>query len=898
MTSDYPTRWDFNVVLADGGTVHLRPIRPDDAPRHRAFFERLSPETRYFRFFGPKQTLTDAEVAHFTNVDYHDRFALVALLGDQIIAVARYDRLPAGDEAEVAFVIDDAHQGRGLGTLMLEHLAGIARDEGVTRFIAETLPGNERMLKVFHDAGYETVNQFSDGVVRVAFPIAPTDRAVAAIERREHEAEAESIHRILSPSSVAVVGASHEEGSIGHHLFTNLLMGGFEGPVFPVNPNTSHVASVQTYPSVLDIPVDVDLTVIAVPAAAVGGVVDECAEKGVKGLVVISAGFSETGDQGAQLERDVLERARRGGMRLIGPNCLGVANTAVGLNATFSPKAPLPGRVAFQSQSGALGIALLEWTAHLGIGISSFVSIGNKADVSGNDLLQYWEDDPETDVILMYLESFGNPRKFSRIARRISMRKPIVAVKSGRSPAGTRAASSHTASAASADVAVSALFHQAGVVRVDTLDQLFDVAQVLESQPLPSGNRVAIVSNSGGPGILAADACDGAGLEVVALDPTTRDHLRKLLGPNAAVGNPIDMVASAGPRAYEEALRLVLRDDNVDAVIVIFTPPLVTKADDVAEAIASAAGESPKPVIANFLASREVPEALSGQDGHRRIPSFPSPEPAAIALGRVVRYAEWRRHDPGTVPEPSGIDRNRARAIVEDALTAHPDGIWLDAVPAAGLLDSYGIAVVELRLAGDADSAVAIAEELGYPVALKASAGSMVHKSDVGGLRLDLTTSQQVRDAFIAMTALVGDALGGVVVQRMARPGVETIVGVVQDRSFGPLVMFGMGGVATELLADRAFRILPLTDVDARELVHSLRGSPLLFGYRGAAPADVEALEDLLMRVALLADEVPEIVELDLNPVMVSERLVQAVDVKVRVQPYDPTAPETIRRIG
>jgi len=890
------------VVLADGGTVHIRPILPSDAPAHRAFFERLSPETRYYRFFSPKQHLTDAEVTRFTTVDFHDRVALVALLGDRIIAVARYDRLDtdgAGDEAEVAFVIDDEHQGRGIGTLLLEHLAAAARENGIAYFRAEVLPDNTRMLQVFHDAGFRTVDRFAGGVIRVVFPITPTDESLAVMERREHQAEARSIRRILEPRSIAVIGASHEPGTIGYHLFLNLLAGGFAGPVYPVNPNSPHVASVSTHPSVLDVPGEVDLAVVVVPAELVPDVVDECAAKGVRGLVVISAGFSEIGPAGSELEQEVVRRARRGGMRLVGPNCLGVVNTAVGLNATFAPYRPRQGRLAFHSQSGALGIALLAWTERLGVGISSFVSIGNKADVSGNDLLQYWEDDPDTDVILMYLESFGNPRKFSRIARRVSQRKPIVAVKAGRTLAGTKAASSHTAAAASSDVAVSALFRQTGVLRVDTLDELFDVAQILSSQPLPAGNRVVIIGNSGGPGILAADACEGVGLEVATLAESTRVRLRDLLGPNAAVQNPVDMVASAAPDRYEAALQAVLEDPGVDAAIVIFTPPLVTRAEDVAEAIASVVAGGTKPVVAVFLAVTEMPSPLRGEGpGRRRVPAFSTPEPAVVALGRVARYAAWRARDPGTVPELTDVDRERARAIVDEALAATPEGRWLDADDAGSLLATYGVPVLPVQRADDAEHAVTLAEQLGFPVALKAASGALVHKTDVGGLRLDLHTPQQVRDAFVAMEALSEVDLGGIVVQPMARPGVETIVGLIQDPAFGPLVMFGMGGVATELLADRAFRILPLTDVDAHELVRSLRGSPLLFGYRGAPPADVAALEDLLLRVGLLADELPEVLELDLNPVVVSEHGVEAVDVKVRVGPLEVGPPLLARRMA
>jgi acetyl coenzyme A synthetase (ADP forming)-like protein len=878
----YPMRWETAVVLADGGTVRIRPIRPTDPTAHRAFIARLSPEARYYRFFSPRNELTEREVQHFCNVDYVDRMALVALLGDDIIAVARYDRLDDPDEAEVAFVIADEHQGRGLGTLLLEYLAAAAREQGIRRFSAETLSDNRRMLRVFHDAGYRVVQGFEGGVISVAFDIAPTDDARARIEQREHEAELHSIQRILAPTSVAVIGASDEPGSIGYHLFRNLLRGGFDGPVFPVNPNRAHVASVPSHPTVLDVPDDVDLAVVVVPPSACEAVVDQCAEKGVKGLVVITAGFGEVGTAGAEMEGRLLAAARRGGMRMVGPNCLGVVNTAVGLDATFAPELAQPGRVAFLSQSGALGIALLEWSNRLGLGLSSFVSIGNKADVSGNDLLQYWEDDDGTDLILLYLESFGNPRKFSRIARRVTQRKPIVAVKSGRTQAGSRAASSHTAAAASTDTAVSALFRQCGVIRVDTLNELFDLAQVLATQPLPTGNRVAIVSNSGGPGILAADACEGAGLEVAALGDATAAAVRALLGPNAAVGNPIDMIASATPDQYEQVLRLVLADDRVDAVIVIFTPPLVTQADDVATAIARAVASSDKPVVANFLASSEVPVALTGAGGGRAVPSFPSPEPAAIALGRIVRYAAWRRRHPGAVPVFGDVDHKTARRLVDEALLSSPEGRWLDADVAAELLGAFGIDVAPVRRAADAEAAVAVAEELGFPVALKAAAGGLVHKSDVGGLRLGLRDAQAVRDAYVAMEALVGDErLGGLVVQPMARPGVETIIGVVQDR----------GGIATELLADRAFRVLPLTDADAHDLVRGLRGSPLLFGYRGTPTSDTEALEATLCRIGLLADELPEVCELDLNPVVVSERGAVAVDVKVRVAPVAPVRP-------
>jgi acetate---CoA ligase (ADP-forming) len=580
---------------------------------------------------------------------------------------------------------------------------------------------------------------------------------------------------------------------------------------------------------------------------------------------------------------------------------MGVINTspAVRMNATFAPFVPTAGRIAFSSQSGALGIELLGQTAELGLGISTFVSVGNKADVSGNDLLQYWEDDADTDVILLYLESFGNPRKFARLARRISRTKPIVAVKSGRTQAGTRAAGSHTAALASSDVAVDALFRQAGVIRVDTLEELFDAAQVLAHQPLPHDRRVAIVSNGGGPAILAADACAGAGLGVPELSSETQAALRDFASPDASVRNPIDLVASATATTYERALRTVLRDDQLDAVIVIFVPPLVTQPDDVARAIRSAAGDAgPKPIVACFLGRHGIPDALRSHQPHERsIPSFAFPESAAAALGHAAGYGAWRRRPEGTVPEFPDIDTKRAHAIVTERVAASPDGVWLDAEVAQSLCDCFGLPIVQTRLVGTAADAVDAAEELGYPVALKAGSGAIVHKTDVGAVHLNLASEDDLRNAFTAMQERLGDEMGGAIVQPMIGTGIETIVGLTRDALFGSLVVFGMGGTAAELVRDTALRILPVTDLDAREMVRSLRTSPLLFGYRGSPPADVGALEQLLLRVGRLADELPEVAEMDCNPVIVSPDAVTVVDVKIRLVPLPPSPLPGVRRM-
>lgn len=898
--SGAPPYWECDVVLADGGTVHVRPISPRDADHLRAFHARLSDETVFLRFFSTKPTLSAEEVERFTHVDNHGRVALVAELGDRIVGVARYDRESAAESAEVAFVVGDEDQGRGIGTVLLEHLAAAARERGITRFVAQTLAQNYRMLGVLRAAGFAEQTCFEDGVVHVELVIEPTDRARAAVEEREHRAESASVARLLTPRSVAVIGASRNGDTVGHQVLRNLLTGGFAGPVYPVNPGAEHVASVKAYPTVVDIPGAVDLAVIAVPATAVLDVVRQCAVKGVAGLVVLTAGFGEVGASAAQAElRDL---ARRNGMRLVGPNCVGVVNTAIGLDATFSPYAPSAGRIAMQSQSGALGIAILERSARIGLGVSSFVSVGNKADVSGNDLLQYWEDDPGTDVVLLYLESFGNPHKFARIARRVSRRKPIVAVKSGRSAPGVRAASSHTAAMASPDIAVDALFRQSGVIRVDTLDELFDMALVLGSQPLPGGNRVAIVGNSGGPGILATDACASAGLEVPELSATTQAALRAVVDPIAAVSNPVDLVASATPAIYEQALAIVLADEAVDSAIVICTPTFAAPPRRIADVLRQSAAATDKPVLGCFLASPGLSPLLRRDHGDQAgadVPAFASPEPAARALARAANYASWRARPPGAVPDLEAFDASRARATVDAFLARCPEGGWLPAEDLDEVLAAIGVPTVASASVASAAEAARAAARLGFPVALKAAGPHVVHKSDVGGVRLGLSSEAEVSGAYGSMSDRIGDLMTGATVQQMADPGLETIVGVVHHPLFGALVMFGMGGIATELLNDRSFRILPLTDVDAAELVRSLRASPLLFGYRGSTPVAVSALEDVLQRIARLAAAIPALGELDINPLVVSATgaVAVAVDARARVASVPPGPPSDLRQM-
>ena len=697
--------------------------------------------------------------------------------------------------------------------------------------------------------------------------------------RLEHPTPAAAgLAPFFQPRVVAVVGASREPNKIGSEILHNLLATHFGGTVVPVHPAATAILGLTCYPRVTAIPMAVDLVIIAVPAAHVDAVVDDCLEKQVGAICIITAGFGECSEDGRRRERAIVSRARAAGCRVIGPNCMGLLNTdpAVSLNATFSPVYPPAGNVAMSTQSGALGLAILDYAKKLKIGISTFVSVGNKADVSGNDLLEYWEKDPKTAVILLYLESFGNPAKFSRLARRISRAKPIVALKSGRSTVGARAAASHTGALASADAFVDALFHQCGVIRTDTVTELFDVASILSRQPLPAGRRVAIVTNAGGPGILAADACQSHGLEVIELTAPTKDALRELLPAAAAVNNPVDMLASASPSHYEAALDLVLADPNVDSVLVIFIPPLVTDADEVAEAIARASRRAAgKPVAGIFMRTEDAPAALA------KIPCFAFPEPAAIAMGRVAAYGEWRRQPVGLVPSLADLQPALARLVVERALER--GGGWLTALEAATLLAAVGIAVPRSNMAASVDHAVEIAERLGYPVAIKAVGDALLHKTEHKAVRLNLSNRAEVRAAATALTSTHGSTMEGLLVQRMVTGGVEMMLGAINDPTFGHVIVCGSGGVMIELLADSACRMYPVTDRDATEMVASLRGARLLRGFRGNPPADEEAFRESVLRISALIGMCPEIQELDVNPLAVLADGVSALDVRVRV---------------
>jgi acetate---CoA ligase (ADP-forming) len=897
MAHGYPAHREADVVLKDGSTVRIRPIRAEDREAVLRFLQGLSAESRWLRFFAGFSNL-ERVAEQAVDVDYHDRYGLVATSGDRVVGHAVSLRTDT-DRAEVAFAVADAFQGRGLGTILLGHLAEAVAEQGVRVFEAEVLPENHRMIDVFRESGFPIEMRPEPGTIRVEFPASLTDDALAHFELRDQTAAANAVRRFLSPASVAVIGASRTRGSIGGEVFHNLLATGFHGPVYPVNPRAEVVQSVAAYPSIADVPGPVDLAVIVVPASHVEAVARECADAGVKALVVISSGFSEVGEEGAERQRRLLAVCRETGMRLIGPNCMGIMNTdpEVRLDASFAPEFPLHGRVGFLSQSGALGLAVIAQTAALGIGLSSFVSVGNKADISGNDLINYWEADDATDVILLYLESFGNPRRFARVARRVGRKKPIVAVKSGRSSAGARATSSHTgALIAASDVTVDALFRQTGVVRTNTLAELFDVASLLATQSPPKGGRVGIVTNAGGLGILCADACEAAGLEVPELAEGARAELEGFLPPEASVLNPVDMIASATPEHYRRTVEIVGSGGGVDAVIVIFIPPLQIRAADVARAVRRAAEGVPKevPVLGVFTSPRGFPDELRGDQ--RTIPSFHFPEDAARALARAADYGTWLARPEGTAPEIQAR-REEATGIVAEALREGER--WLGPAEVARLLGCYGVPLAEWRLAGSPEEAGTAAGELGGPVAVKAVAPGLVHKTEAGAVRLGLEGAEAVRGAAEEMAEgvrRVGHEVEEFLVQRMVPEGVEMLVGVVHDALFGPVVACGAGGTAAELIKDVAVRITPITDLDAAEMVRSLQTFPLLEGYRGAPKADVPALEDLLLRVGAMVDDLGEIAEMDLNPVIVLPEGVAVVDARVRVEVARPEAPLAARR--
>jgi len=865
-----------DVILRDGSTLRLRAPLADDADALLAFFSELSDRSRYLRFHG-FPALGPKLVEPVLGPDWDDRGALVGSLDGRIVALANWVRLRDPRVAEVAFTVDDRFQRRGIGTRLLERLAASAAEAGIEQFVAEVLHDNEAMMSVFRDAGFDVLRIADGGEVEIRFPITPTTEYREQVAARDHVAVRASLKPFFRPGSVAVIGASSRRGNIGGELFRNVLTADFSGAAYPVNRKGDSVAGVKGYTAVSEIPGGVDLAVICLPGDKVLEAAEEALDAGVRALVVISAGFAEIGREGIERQEKLLALVREHGARLVGPNCLGIASSPVHLNATFAPRSFPSGKIAFSSQSGALGLALLEASESAGLGVTAFVSIGNKADVSSNDLLEWWEDDDETEMVVLYLESFGNPRAFNRIAQRIARRKPILALKGGTTRAGSRAAGSHTAALAGSDAAADALFRDAGVIRARTLDELIDVASLLSAQPVPRGRRVAVVTNAGGLGILAADACEAAGLELPPPSQETKDALAGLMPSEGSLANPIDMLGGANAESFETVLPHVIADPAFDAVIILYVPTVGANEEELGAAMSRAAATAEgKPVLCSFLSANGAPAGLQSA---AHVPSFAYPEAAAKALGRAVERGEWLRRPAGTLPE---LDRDREAAedVLREALAGGGDA-WLDPTQTRRLLEAYGVPLVAEIVVPTPDAAVEAAREIGFPVVLKTAVAG-AHKTEQGGVILDLGDEDAVRAA--------AEQLGGpVLVQQFVRGGAELLAGAVQDPVFGPLVAFGAGGVFAELIGEAQFRLAPLTDVDAQELVRSGKAGKLVSGYRGTPPADEAALVDLLLRLSLLAEELPEVAELDLNPVLALPDRCVAVDARIRAaQPTQP----------
>ncbi len=927
---EYPAHWEADVVLRDGGTARIRPITVDDAERLVSFYEQVSDESKYYRFFAPYPRLSAKDVHRFTHHDFVDRVGLAATVGGEFIATVRYDRIGAdgmaasapADEAEVAFLVQDAHQGRGVASTLLEHIAAVARERGIRRFAAEVLPANNTMIKVFTDAGYTQKRSFEDGVVHLEFGLEPTERSLAVQRAREQRAEAHSVRRLLVPGSVAVVGAGRTAGGVGRSVLDNLREAGFTGSLHAVNKafpeDLKHLDGVPAHRSVREIAEPVDLVVVAVPADHVPEVVTECGEHGVQGLVVLSAGYAESGPEGRERQRALVRQARAYGMRIIGPNAFGVVNTSpqVRLNASIAPEMPRPGRIGLFAQSGAIGIALLSRLHRRGggvtgvTGVSTFVASGNRADVSGNDVLQYWYDDPDTDVVLMYLESIGNPRKFTRLARRTAAAKPLVVVQgAGSAPQGHAVRATRLPHAT-----VSALLRQAGVIRVDTITELVDTGLLLARQPLPTGARVAILGNSESLGLLTYDACLAEGLRPLP---------------------PLDLTTEATAEDFHAALARALGDASCDAVVVTAIPAIgeaSTGDAALAEALRSAAAAAPaKPVLvvhvelgglaaalsaatstapprpeaaarARAAASEDGvprPPAAAAPEGAHLIPAYPAAERAVRALAAVVKYAQWRREvaEPGRVPEYDDIDEKGAARLIE-GLLARGQGLTLGTDDTCELLGRSGIHPRRAIPAPPPDAAAAAAAALGYPVALKATAPHLRHRADLGGVRLDLADEEQLRRSYAELTEMFGKPEEvRPVVQAMAPRGVDTVVRAVIDPAAGAVLSFGLAGAASQLLGDMAHRLVPVTDRDATSLIRSIRTAPLLFGWRGSTPVDTPALEELLLRVSRLVDDHPEVVAVTLEPVVVAPQGLSVLGASVRLAPppaRDDLGPRTL----
>ncbi len=871
----------IRVILRDGQSLKVRPITYADKEKLKDLFYRLSPQTRYLRFGYMKSYISDQELDYFTASNPPDTYAYVALTGEgeeeRIVGVGRWFLSPDGRTAEIAFVVEDTIQVRGIGTALLEQLAEAAAKYRIKRFIARVLPENTRMLEVFEDSGFAITKRIYEGAYELIFNLEEQEEYSNRQAFREHIARSAGVRRIFYPKSVAVIGASRDPERVGGKVFRNLLFAGFSGVIFPVNPKTTSVGGVLSYPTVEHVPGDVDLAVIIVPAAQVLEVIDQCARKGVIAVIVISAGFGEAGPEGIERQRFLREKALAYGMRVIGPNCLGIINTdpETSLNAAMAGLMPPRGSVSISSHSGALGIALLDYVKSNNLGIAHFASIGNRIDISSNDLLEFWEDDDNTRVILLYLETFGNPRRFSRLARRLTRKKPIIAVKAGRSEVGGKAATSHTGALAGSDIAVDVLFRQAGVIRVNTIEEMFNVAKNLAHQPLPKGPRLAVLTNAGGPGVLAVDAAISCGLSVPPLSEETREKLAQFLPKEASLSNPVDMIASATGEQFGRALAVILEDPSIDAAIVINIPvrPYQEVASGIQKEMAGYAGE--KTVIACFMMSgTNTIEIRISPD--RLVPVYMFPEDAVQAFLHSYTYSRYRTLKAGIVPVFPEAAESKARKYLEPSAVLKNGG-WLPPETALGLLKEYGIQAAETKTALSAEEAGKVALEIGFPVVMKLRSTTITHKTDVHGVLIGLQSLDEVMQGYKEMKTRLEAAgqvgqMEGVILQPLVKGGEEVILGMSFDPVFGPLVMVGLGGIHVELMKDVAFSIHPLTDLDPDYMFSQLKGLPLLKGWRGSTPKDLDALREVLLRFSALIEDLPEIASVEINPLMVFDQ--------------------------
>ncbi|SER62952.1 Acyl-CoA synthetase (NDP forming) [Streptomyces sp. yr375] len=890
MTDDTLSRPPLHALLADGTTVCIRPAEADDHDQLEGLYEEMSPENLRLRFFGVSRR--SAEMAADRACRPHPGYrALLAEAKGQVIGLAEYDNGGTGTAADISIAVADGLHHRGIGTLLVEHLVSAARAEGITTFTADALSENREILRLFADLGLRTARRFEGPEMRCTIELDEDETYLSATDARGRAADVASLVPLLRPDAVAVVGAGRKAGSVGRAILHHLKAGRFTRRLFAVNPAATSILGVPSYPSVSALPRTPDLVVVAVPAAAVPATAEECGKAGARALLVVTAGLDP-----AQAKA-LTAACRTYGMRLVGPNCLGVSNTdpELNLDATFAANHPIPGTAGIAVQSGGVGIALLDGLSRLGIGVSTFASLGDKFDVSGNDMLQWWENDGTTDLALLHLESFGNPRAFSRTARRVTRRMPVLTVDAGRTDAGRRAAASHTAAAATRTMTRGALFTQAGITATRSVGELMEAAALLHSQPLPTGSRVLIVTNAGGAGVLSADACAEAGLSLPTPTPELIDDLLAVLPEGAAIGNPIDATAAVSEEQLKDCVDRITRHAGVDAVLVALVPTAVAEAtgDDLVRALTDAPGRRPKPVAAVRLEQALPVELLPTTDG-RTVPAYAEPQAAARALAHAAHRAAWLARPAGTVPDLDGVDTARAHTVVETYLDAHPDGGWLGPRECAELLGCYGIPQQAWAWAETEDEAVLAADRMRGAdgrVVMKGHWPGLLHKSEQHAVHLDLRGDSQVRAAFRDLETRFAGLLTGVVVQPLAERGTELFAGVVQDQVFGPLVLFGLGGTATEILADHTARLAPLTDHDVHDLITAPRCAPLLFGAHGSGPVDLEGLEQLLLRLSRMASDLPQLAEADFNPVLAAPGGVSVLDARVRLLPTRPQDP-------